>query len=173
MEEFLLNNKSKYDPMLFEAFVNLYKRCKYNPRILPKTYNNEHCSHYYSKYQMKDWLEKKYPDMYGIIEYPIFKGSEKKNIVKELGFNPTCSDIMVLLNKNYLARVDLVLFDKETDEPTMFIEVVNTSACTAEKIERMNSLGITNLFEIDCNYIMKKKKDYIPEDLMDNMKTIL
>ena len=173
MEEYLLNNKSKYNPLLFEAFINLYKRCKYNPRILPKTYNNEHTIHYYSKYQMKEWLQKKFPDMYGEIEYPIYKGSEKKNIVKELGFNPTCSDIMVLMNKNYLARVDLVMFDKETDIPTMFIEVVNTSACTEEKIERMNNLGITNLYEIDCNYIMKKKKDYVPTDLDENMKSIL
>tara|TARA_R110001606_G_C14891664_1_gene592763 strand:- start:100 stop:468 length:369 start_codon:yes stop_codon:yes gene_type:complete len=122
---------------------------------------------------MKEWLEKKHPDMYGVIEYPIYKGSEKKNIVKELGFNPSCADITVLMGKNYLARVDLVMFDKETDEATLFIEVVNTSACSAEKIERMNSLNITNLFEIDCNYVMKKKKDYVPTDLMDNMKTIL
>jgi len=173
MEEYLLNNKTKYDPILYDAFINLYKRCKYNPRILPKTYNNEHCSHFYSKYQMKEWLEKKYPDLYGVIEYPIYKGSEKTNIVKKLGFNPSCSDIMVLMGKNYLARVDLVMFSRETDEPAMYIEVVNTSACTAEKIERMNSLGITNLFEIDCEYIMRNKKDYIPKDLEDNFKTIL
>jgi hypothetical protein len=37
----------------------------------------------------------------------------------------------------------------------------------------MNSLGITNLFEIDCNYVMKNKKEYIPKDLEENMKVIL
>jgi len=173
MEEFLLNNKSKYDPMLFEAFMNLYKRCKYNPRILSKTFTNEHCSHYYGKYAVKDWLEYKHPDLYGEIEVPIFTGAIKTNIVKKLGFNPSNSDVSVLLGKNLIARCDLVMYDRETDEPVLWVEIVNTSACTVDKIEKLNSLGISGLYEISVDYIMKNKKINCPKDLEQNMKAIL
>ena len=118
-------------------------------------------------------MENKNPHLYGEIEVPIFTGAIKTNIVKKLGFNPSNSDVSVLLGKNLIARCDLVMYDRETDEPVLWVEIVNTSPCTMEKIEKLNNLGITGLYEISVDYIMKNKKINCPKDLMENMKVIL
>ena len=65
------------------------------------------------------------------------------------------------------------MYDRETDEPVLWVEIVNTSACTVDKIEKLNSLGITGLYEISVEYIMKNKKINCPKNLEENMKAIL
>jgi len=168
-----LKNDEDYIKLLYKCYKNLYNN---TPTDKYPEYDNENNIHYYSKIILKQWLEKIYGLQYYIeFEYPITKNSVKKNIVKKYGINPSRSDIHLLLNEVLVSRVDVVVFNKSDDIPVAYYEVVNTSACKPEKIEKMKNLNVKDLYEIDCKFIINFKKNRLPpkEKLEANMKKLL
>ena len=157
-----LKNDETYIKRLFTSYKNIYSYCE-NKNLINNEYDNENYIHHYSKEILKEWLKKLYPLNRSEIEYPITKKSIKKNIVKELGFNPTMSDCYLLLNQHLVSRCDLVLF--EGDIPIKYFEIYNTNKISDKKLKNLKDLGIKNVYEIDAKYIINCKKNRIPEDL--------
>ena len=165
-------NDEDYVKLLYKCYKNLYDK---TPTDKCMEYDNENNIHYYSKEILKGWLKKMYPnDCYIQLEYPITKSSVKKDIIKKYGLNPTMSDVYYLLNEVMISRVDVVVFNSD-NVPIAYYEVVNTSACKPEKIEKMKNLNVKDLYEIEANYIINCKKNRLPpkEKLEANLKKLL
>lgn len=165
-------NDEDYVRLLYKCYKNLYDK---TPIDKCMEYDNENNIHYYSKEILKGWLKQIYPnDCYIQLEYPITKSSVKKDIIKKYGLNPTMSDVYYLLNEVLVSRVDVVVFNSD-NVPIAYYEVVNTSACKPEKIEKMKNLNVKDLYEIDCKFIINFRKNRLPtkEKLDQNMKKLI
>ena len=146
----------------------------------------ESYKHYYAKEVLKSWLssdilnynknefifnfsENIYNNNCIELEYPIYKNDSMNSI--KYNWNMLLGDGKTPLNPTYeelkkqriypVAIVDLVILDN--NKPKYYIEVFHKHKTTNEKIQKLKDLGITELYEIEADYILNqiKKPDYL------------
>jgi len=78
---------------------------------------------------------------------------EKENLQRE--YIPTY-DECISLDIHPKRLIDVVLTHKGA--PTWFIEICHKNPTSQEKINELEMLGVTNLIEIDAEWIMKQTK---------------
>ena len=97
-----------------------------------------------------------------LFEYAIVKNNEYDSINYSwsdmLGdgydtINPTYTELRER-NINVIAVIDMVILDK--GKPAFFIEVKNTNPVSSVKLKKLKMLGLPNLYEFDCDYIMRQ-----------------
>jgi len=147
----------------------------------------ESYKHYYAKEVLKFWLEQdqlninkkefnlfefsenKYNNNCIELEYPIYKKDSMDSINynwNELlgdGCNPLIPSYKDLkqLKLYPTSIIDLVIMDN--NKPKYYLEIYHKHKTTTEKIHKLKELGITNLYEIDADWILNqiKKPSYI------------
>lgn len=67
--------------------------------------------------------------------------------------NPTYEELRER-NINVIAVIDMVIMDN--NKPKYFIEVKNTNPVSSIKLKKLKMLGLPNLYEFDCDYIMRQ-----------------
>ncbi len=97
-----------------------------------------------------------------LFEYAIVKNNEYDSIKyswsEMLGdgyetINPSYEELRER-NINVIAVIDMVILSK--GKPTYFIEVKNTNPVSNIKLKKLKMLGLPNLYEFDCDYIMRQ-----------------
>ena len=145
--------KHKYAKKVFKKwcqekeFFNTNYEYPYKNEMIPKTIN------WTSNRAKQAWLE-----------YPIVVNDEYDSVTYNWdeiwgncpsSFVPTFDDCKT--RKMYpVAIVDVVLTSK--GNPTYFIEICHKNPVSKSKLEKLESLGVPNLIEIDADWILNQTK---------------